>query len=532
MFQQVSIGAAVAVAALAVTAPIATATEAKQGGTLRVDLFTDVDFTDPALAYTGKAAEITYATCVMLLNYPDSSGPKGSRLTPEAATGFPKISNGGKTYDFTVDVPFTRFAPTGARVTAANFKAAFDRAADPKMNSPAISFMDDIVGADTTPVSGVRVTGKHLIVNLKRAAPDFLARAAMPFFCAIPVNLPRDPNGVETPPSAGPYYIAERTVNQSILIKKNPFYKGKRPHNPDQIAYTVGNSQATNRLRVERGDSDYPADGIPATAYSEVAQKYGVNKSRFYVRPQLSVSYLALNNDRPIFKGNLKLRKAINFAIDRRAILSQGGYLGGKRTDQILPPGMAGFKDADLYPLKRPNLKAAKRWAHGATRDGKIVYYTSNTPTSAAIAQVVQFNLKQIGLETEVKQFDRNVLFAKAATRGEPFDITATGWNADYADPYDFVDVLLNGKNIQPSSNNNVAYFNDPKFDARMNAASLLGGSARYAAYGTLDVDISRNGAPWAAYGNSNLRIFVSSRVGCFTTSPIYQVDLAALCLK
>jgi len=62
-----------------------------------------------------------------------------------------------------------------------------------------------------------------------------------------------------------------------------------------------------------------------------------VNKRRFYVRPQLSVSYLALNNDRPIFKGNLRLRRAINFAIDRRAILSQSGYVTGKRTDQILP---------------------------------------------------------------------------------------------------------------------------------------------------------------------------------------------------
>ena len=153
MFQQVSIGAAVAVAALAVTAPTATATDAKQGGTLRVDLFTDVDFTDPALAYTGKAAEITYATCVMLLNYPDSSGPKGVLLTPEAATGY-KISNGGKTYDFTVDVPFTRFAPTGARVTAANFKAAFDRNADPKMNSPAISFITTFATAARSP--GIR----------------------------------------------------------------------------------------------------------------------------------------------------------------------------------------------------------------------------------------------------------------------------------------------------------------------------------------------------------------------------------------
>ncbi len=217
MFQKVSIGVGLAVAALAVVAA-SPAGEAGRGGTLRVDLFSDIDYTDPALAYQGKSWEIEYATCLKLLNYPDANGPKGSQLTPEAASGFPRISNGGKPYDFTVEVTNTRFAPTGQRVTAANFKAAFDRNADPKMQSPATAFMDDIVGADTTPMSGVRVRGKHLIVTLKRAAPDFLARVAMPFFCAIPVNLPRDPNGVETLPAAGPYYVAERAVNKTMVI--------------------------------------------------------------------------------------------------------------------------------------------------------------------------------------------------------------------------------------------------------------------------------------------------------------------------
>ena len=525
--------AAVLVGLLSVFASSAVAKSgAKQGGTLRVDLFTDVDYTDPALDYLSTGWELEYATCLKLMNYPDVSGPKGSQLQPEAATGFPKVSNAGKTYDFTVDVPYTRFAPGGARVTAANFKAAFDRNADPKMQSPATAFMDDIVGADKTPVSGVKVRGKHLVISLKRAAPDFLARVAMPFFCAIPPNLARDPNGVETLPAAGPYYIAERTVNKSILLKKNPYYKGKRPHNVAQIVYTVGNSLEAIRLRVERGESDYAGSGIPAAAYSEVAQKYGVNKSQFHVTPQLGVSYFAFNHDRPIFKNNLKLKKAINFAIDRPALLRQSGYLAGKRTDQILPPGIAGFKDADIYPLKKPNLTAAKKFANGATRDGKIVYYTSNSAASAAIAQVLQFNLKQIGLDTEIKPFARAVQIEKEGTRGEPFDITSEGWIADYADPYDFIDVLLNGKNIQAAHNNNVAYFNSPAFNKKMTAASRLSGAKRFSTYGNLDIDLMKNGVPWAPRFNFNNRMFVSSKVGCFTTNPIYTVDLAALCLK
>ena len=49
------------------------------------------------------------------MNYPDANGPKGLQLVPEAAAGFPKISNNGKTYDFNVKVGFTKFSRTAPR---------------------------------------------------------------------------------------------------------------------------------------------------------------------------------------------------------------------------------------------------------------------------------------------------------------------------------------------------------------------------------------------------------------------------------
>ena len=367
-----------------------------QGGTLNVDLPNDVDYTDPALDYLSTGWEIEYATCLKLMNYPDANGPKGSQLVPEAAAGFPKVSNSGKTYDFTVKAGFTKFS-NGAPVTAANFKAAIDRDADPKMQSPAVPFFSDVVGSSKSPVSGVKVKGSHIIFNLTHAAPDFLARMAMPFFCAVPTNLAHDPNGVLAPPSAGPYYIANRVPNKSITIKKNPYYKGKRPHNVNEIVYNVGNSLAATYLRAQQGATDYAAGGIPPASYAEAAQKYGVNKGQFWVKPQLGVQYLAMNHDRPLFKGakGTDLAKAINYAIDRKALLAQGGYLAGKRTDQILPPGIAGFRDANLYPLKGPDIATAKKWAAkaGVKSGTSVQLYTSNTGAAPLQAQVYQFNL-------------------------------------------------------------------------------------------------------------------------------------------
>jgi ABC-type oligopeptide transport system substrate-binding subunit len=508
--------------------------QAATGGTMTVDSMSDVDYTDPALDYLSTGWEIEYATCLKLMNYPDASGPKGAQLTPEAAAGFPKVSNNGRTYDFTVKAGFTKFS-NGQAVTAANFKAAIDRDADPKMQSPSLPFFSDIVGSSKSPVSGVKVKGSHLVINLTKASPDFVARMAMPFFCAIPTNLPHDPNGVLAPPSAGPYYIADRVPNKSITIKKNPNYHGKRPHNVNQINYVIGNSQPATYLRVQQGSTDYAAGGIPSSSYAEAAQKYGVNKGQFWVKPQLGVSYLAMNHDRPLFKGTkgTYLAKAINYAVDRKAMLAQGGYLAGKRTDQILPPGIAGFRDANLYPLKGPDFATAKKWAAKAgVSSGTVEYYTSNTAASAAVAQILQYDLKQIGLSVNAHLFTRAVQIDKEGTRGEPFDITSEGWIADYADPYDFINVLLSGDSLHASNNNNVAYYNSPVYNKQIAAAANLTGAKRYSTYGNLDVSMMHNDPPWAARNNFNDRILLSSKVGCFTYNATYSVDLAAICLK
>jgi len=142
-----------------------------------------------------------------------------------------------------------------------------------------------------------------------------------------------------------------------------------------------------------------------------------VNKAQFWVKPQLGVSYLAFNHDRPLFKGaaGTSLAKAINYAIDRKALLAQGGYLAGKRTDQILPPGIAGFRDASLYPLKAADVATAKKWAAkaGVKAGTAVEYYTSNSNSAQLAAQIVQFNLKQIGLTVNTHPFARGVQIGK-----------------------------------------------------------------------------------------------------------------------
>jgi ABC-type oligopeptide transport system substrate-binding subunit len=113
-----------------------------------------------------------------------------------------------------------------------------------------------------------------------------------------------------------------------------------------------------------------------------------------------------------------------------------------------------------------------------------------------------------------VKLFQGFQIYIAAGTRGEPYDVVLGGWFADYADPYDFVDILLNGENIHESNNNNLSYLNVPALNKQMKAANALVGDARYNAYQNLDLNIQKNYAPLVTYENRNQREFVSARTG------------------
>jgi peptide/nickel transport system substrate-binding protein len=519
-----------------------TASGQKKGGTMNLNMgATDVDFSDPALAYGVQSWEIEYATGAMLLSYADKPKPEGSKLIPEVAQALPTVSKDGKTYTFKLKNTYR--LSNGQKVTAANFAYAINRDLNPKTQSPVVAFIANaaqphILGADLVAAgkaqtaSGVIAKGNTLTIKLSAPDGGLLAKLAMPFFCAIPTNLPIDANGVSTLPGAGPYYIASRQVGRSIVLKRNPFYKGPRPHNVDTFNITANTNIDQGLLQVKAGQVDFDIAALPPTAAAELAKQYGVNKGRFFVNQLVETDYIALNTSRPAFS-SVAMRKAANYAVDRPAILRVGGAFRGKRTDQVLPPGMGGFKDINAYPMQGANYPKAKQLVQSAGGCKPITLYTATSTIGQGQGQVFKYNLSQIGCNVTVKLFQGFQLYVAAGTKGEPFDAAIAGWNQDYPDPYDFIDVLLNGQNIHDANNNNLAYLNVPALNKRMAAANRLTGDARYAAYGQLDVDITKNYAPWAAFDNRNQRDFVSARVGGYVFQPAYAAaDLTTFFLK
>ena len=241
---------------------------------------------------------------------------------------------------------------------------------------------------------------------------------------------------------------------------------------------------------------------------------------------------LVLNTSRPLFANNPRLRRAVNFAIDRHALVAAFGGFAGRRTDQFLPYGMPGFLDAHVYPIDGPDLAKARQLARGHTRDGTAVMYVrSPAPLATARAQIVQYDLKQIGIDVRIQPSspDRD-----PSRLGEPFDIADRGCGdiAPYFDPYALLNLAFDGSLIRTSSNTNLSYFDNPVYNRKLEATAGLAGTARYRAYGRLDVELTRDAAPAVPYAVFNHTAFVASRIGCVRMSPVYGASLGALCLK
>lgn len=499
----------------------------------QIDRSTDIDYVDPALAFFVPTWQIEYSTCSRLVNFPDASGPAGSLLQPEIAVGLPTVSPDGRTYSFTLRDDYFFSPPSNERVTAEHFKYAIDRLLHPSMNSPARRFMTDVVG--------VVASANTLTIELNQPSADLLARLTMPFFCPLPTSVPIDPDGIDAPvPSAGPYYIESWTRGQEIVVRENPNYAGARPHHFDEIRFTIGLPLETIRQRIETGEADL--GDLPPSAHAELGARYGPaspaairGRQQYFFYPSPTVLYLAMNHDRPLFGGpgplgNVNLKQAVNFAIDREALMQQRGAYAGTPTDQHLPYGMTGFRDADIYP-SRPDVERARALAAGHTRGGQGVLYCSNRAPAPQQCQIIQANLRNIGLELEIRLFPRAEQFERTRTRGEPFDMTLEGWHIDYSDPFNIL-FLLDGSGLQPTDNFNIAYFNDPEYNGRIQAANQLHGDARANAFGELDVDMAQNAAPWAPFGVPNDRHFFSTRVGCQTYVPAFGISFGALCIR
>jgi peptide/nickel transport system substrate-binding protein len=418
------------------------------------------------------------------------------------------------------------------------------------MKDPFVTDFSDVAGMSAYEssradhIAGIVARADTLTIRLSAPNPDIVARLTEPPACAVPSDTPINPGGFNLIASAGPYYVESFTPGQSVLLERNPNYRGSRPHRFERIEVAMGMSTGRAVAAVKAGTADYTtlASGAPspgaglagsvAAEASALAAQYGPfspaalrGLQQYFVNPGLQLDYFVLNTHRPLFS-DLRLRQAVNWAIDRRKLAQLGdGFqpLPEHPTDHYLPPGMPGYRGEQLYPLT-PDLARARQLANGDGRTALL--YTCDISPCPEQAQIVTTDLAAIGIRVQIKKLTLGALFSGFLNPHPPFDLAWDGWITDFPDPYGMLNVLLeDGAIIEPT-------FNDPTYQRRLAAAARLSGPNRYLTYGKLDLDLARNAAPLVAFGNLSSHDFFSARIGCQIYNAYLGMDLAALCLR
>jgi ABC-type transport system substrate-binding protein len=436
----------------------------------------------------------------------------------EAAAAPPTVSRDRRTYVFTVRTGL-RFSD-GSPLTAANFAAGLRRILHPAMRSDVAPAYAD--------VKRITATGRRLRIELKRPSGDLVTRLSVPWACPVPVGFPVDAAGVDLLVGSGPYYVVRHDPGEYVLVR-NRYYRGPRRARVDRLVHTVSGELADNIRAVEEGRADWMGVEIPSAVRVELARRYGVNKRQLFRRRGTSVAALVFNTARPLFRDNVALRKAVNFALDRAELVRAypGGTLSRTPTDQIFPRGIPGWVDHRLYPLGRPNLRRALRLASGNLRGRKAILYASpDDPGYPKLLDTIERDLRRIGLEVETKLFAIEVMHAKAGVPGEPYDIMffnpgiVPPFAPVYNDPASHMARLLGENARHRSGNTNFAYFDKSVYNRRIAAADALTGAARYRAFSRLEAEIMDKEAPWAPLYEGSAWMLLSKRVGCVRYEP------------
>jgi DNA-binding SARP family transcriptional activator/ABC-type oligopeptide transport system substrate-binding subunit/outer membrane protein assembly factor BamB len=507
---------------------------------------------EPALNWQPAAAQIEFATCAKLLNYPDSPGPAGVRLQPEVAAAMPTLSRDKRTYTFTVRPGYRFSPPSRQRVTAQTFRASIERALSPKLeaglplgwSSPGAGYVQEIHGeqafrnGSARHISGLRARGNRLSITLTKPSPDFLQRLAMPAFCPVPVGTPSipgaanrtaDSTGDYSMPSAGPYYVANWRSDEYVILKRNPNYHGPRPHALDAIALREGVDAAAALERVRHGGWDgIISSGRASSGWLDpllepngpVARQYGKrssNREQYIATAFPETGFIVLNSVRGPF-ADRAMRRAAALAVDRAAVAAVWGELP---SDQLLPPGAPGFHDRHFYSLHAPALRKASALMHGRRRT-VVMAITANSDPSLQEGRLVRAELARIGLRVKLKAFDDPD--AAAAEPGAKIDIKDQGLIGGYPDGAAFLRDVFSIP--VPAS------WLSSDVKRAVERVNRLSGSERRSAAAALADRLVMRDVPVIPYGNRADGEFLAPTLGCRVFPPLSGgVDLAALCL-
>jgi peptide/nickel transport system substrate-binding protein len=518
-----------------------------RGGTLQIINGTDVDFLDTADAYSPVSWALERAYARQLYSYESTTdATRAATPVPDLAAAAPTISADGLTYTFKLR-DGVRWAPPVSRdLVAGDFVYALKRMFDPKTPSSGQPYALLVKGADefakgkAKEISGMRAVDDHTLeITLAKPAGDFLSVLALGFFAPVPEEAAGKyrvgSDYSQHVVGLGPYTLDKYVPGKSIAFARNANWSAAtdplRKAWVDRIEVTLGLDEQPAQQRIERGDGDLSLNLEPPVSRLGAVSADPKLSKRFASHVNGCVEYIPLNvNAAAGPTSNLKVRQAINYALDKQALLrTRGGPLGGEIGGTILPPTEFGYHHYDLYPSPNQQgdvAKARQLLAEAGYPNGlKLSYVGSTTGRGPAFTTALQASLARAGISLKIKGFEGFSVYYDSLlfpSKRLEHQIGDAEWCPDY--PGDgarsFFSLLFDGRAILPSGNNNMAEYNVPEVNDAIDAAlAERDATKRAALWGALDERIMRD-APWAPWAYAKSTAFWSSRVRNWTYSP------------
>jgi peptide/nickel transport system substrate-binding protein len=496
------------------------------------------DYMDPQLSWTAEGWTAMYDTYIPLLTYRHAEGKAGTEVIPGLAKALPKITDGGRTYTLFLR-PGLRYS-NGREVHASDFRFAVERMF--RLNSGGTPFYTDIAGASSyarhrsahiTGIATDDLTGK-IVIHLKRPRATFSNELALLFVAPVPPGTPMRDQSFDPPPATGPYAITSAGL-RGWNYQRNPEWQGSdgklMPQIPgghvDRIDISVIRNQQTQVKELKDGRLDWLFDPPPANRTRDVAA--GNDGMQLRSEPTLSTYYFWLNTQKAPFD-DLKVRQAVNYAVDPAALRRiYSGQL--ETTDQILPPGMSGYRKFDLYPHDMQKARRLMREADPSDRQ-ITVWTDSESPNNLAGIYYASV-LEDLGFHVQLKIVPVFAYFTKIGShRTANLDTGFADWYQDYPHPSDFFEPLLAAKPT-PFDNSNFAHLVATYLNRKVAALDRRSGPVDEAAYAKLDRDYMKL-APIVPYGTRILDAAFSDAVNLrgFVWSPTFEADLTSFRFK
>ena len=331
----------------------------------------------------------------------------------------------------------------------------------------------------------------------------------------------------QEPIGTGPFYLVQYQKDAVIRYRAFADYWAGRAK-IDDLVFAITPDAAVRWAKLQKGECHVmpypnPAD-LPAMRKNP--------NIRVLEQPGLNIGYLAYNTTKKPFD-DVRVRKALNMAIDKKAIIDAVYLSTGVAAKNPIPPSMWSYnddvKDDPFDPPAARKLLAEAGYPDGFTTDlWAMPVQRPYNPNARRIAELMQADLAKIGVKAEIKSFEWGE-YRKRVQDGE-HQMAQFGWTGDNGDPDNFLNSLLGCDAAKPGGGNIAKFCNRPFEDLVAKAKTVSDQAQRTELYRKAQV-VFKEQAPWFTIAHAVQLAPVRKEVIDFKLSPFgrhtfYGVDI------